>query len=215
MLQEWAGLPGDQSGGGLQLCREQVDRSRWRGIGLGGMRASVGSLSGWLIEPDEEAGFIIKVDRQLVCPSSSSTSSPSPSPSASWLYLKENLGCVQDAWPRPNWILTEDTTLEGERSEEGREDDRCIGTPRLPRPRPLPGIWGESADWGSTRCPPRVSWLCLARIRALRTGEDGAGGGQSGESSKNAFSSWASSSAPTPSVGDSVSVAVSVWFWVC
>lgn len=75
-----------------------------------------------MLESDEEAGFMIRVDRQLVCPSSSSSSSSLPPP-ASWVYLKEYLGWVQDAWPRPNWILTEDTTLEGERSEEGREED--------------------------------------------------------------------------------------------
>lgn len=176
---------------------------------LGGMEASVESLGCWLIESDEEAGFMIRVDRQLVCLSSFSSSSLSPSPS--WVYLKEYLGCVQDACPRPNWILTEDTILEGERNVEGREEDLCRGIPCLPRP--LPVTWGESSDSGSIRCQTRVSRFCLARIKALRTGDGGAGGGQSApESSKNACSSWASFSAPTPSVGCSVSVAVSVWF---
>lgn len=88
---------------------------------LGGRAVSVGSLDGWL-KSDEEAGFMIKVDRQLVCPSSSSPPSLCSSPS-SWVYLKEYLGWVQDARPRPNWILTEEMIFEGERSDEGREDD--------------------------------------------------------------------------------------------
>ncbi|TNN42956.1 hypothetical protein EYF80_046846 [Liparis tanakae] len=67
----------------------------------------------------------------------------------------EYLGFVQDAWPRPNWILTEDTTAEGERNAEGREEDLWRGTPRL--------LWR----------PPRVSSFCLARFRALRTGDGG------------------------------------------
>lgn len=165
-------------------------------------------LGGWLLKSAEEAGFMIRVDKQLVCPFSSSSSFFfSSSPSASWVYLKEYLGSVQDAWPCPNWILTEDTTVEGESSEEGREEDLCRGIPRLPCPSAL--LWGELAGWGSTHCPPRVSPFRLARIRALRTGDDGARGP---ESSNNACSSWASFSAPTPSAGGSVSVAVWVWF---
>lgn len=181
-------------------------------MGLGGMGASVGSLGGCLLESDEEAGFMIRVDRQLVCLSSSSSFSPSSSFSslASGVYLKEYLGLVQDAWPRPNWILTEDTTVEGERSEEGKEEDLCMGV--MPLPRPLAGVRGVSPDWGSTCCPDRLSWFCLALFRALRTGEDGAGGKREPESSTSVCSFWALSSAPTPSVGGSVSAAVSLWF---
>lgn len=184
-------------------------------MALGVMGPSVGSLSGLFLQSDEEEGFIIKVDKQLICPSSSSsssfssssslslsTSSASLSSSASWVYLKEYLGWVQDDCPRPNWILTEDTILEGERSEEGREEDLCRGIPPRPRPRPRP-------RW-STCCPVRLSWFCLARFRALRTGEGGPGGESEQESSKNACSSWASG--PTSSVGCSVSAEVSVWF---
>lgn len=109
---------------------------------------------------------MIRVDRQLFC-SSSSSFSLSSSFLSSWLYLKENLGFVQDDWPRPNWILTEETTLEGESSEEGREEDLCRGMPRLPRPLP----WVRGVSLGSP-----FSWYCLARFRALSTGEDGVRG---------------------------------------
>lgn len=181
-------------------------------MGLGGTTASLVCL-GWLIESDEEAGFMIRVDRQFVCPSTPSSFS-SLSPSDSWVYLKEYLGSVQDAWPRPNWILTDDTTLEGDRSEEGREEDLCRGIPPRPRPLPcpLPWIWDSSTDWGSPCHPARLSWCRLARSRALRTGEDGTEGQDEPESSKNACSPWALSTASSSSVGVFVSVAVSVLF---
>lgn len=206
-LQELALPPGDQSGGGLEQFREQDDLIRWRGMGFGGTRVSVGSLGGCLLEPDLDAGFMSRVDKHVVCPSSSSSSTSSPS---SWVYLKEYLGWVQDASPRPNWILTEDTTLEGERSEEGREEDLCMGKRRLPCP--LPRVWGLSLGLRSTCSPALLRWLCLARFRAQRTGEDGAGRQERPERSMDACSSWALSSASTPSVCGSVSMAVSVWF---
>lgn len=40
--QEEALPPGDKSGGGLELCSEQEDFVKYRGIGLGGMGASDG-----------------------------------------------------------------------------------------------------------------------------------------------------------------------------
>lgn len=156
----------------------------------------MGSLGGWF-----DGGFIIRVDKQLVCPSTSSSSHSLSSPS-SGVYLKEYLGWVQDAWPCPNWIRTEDTTLEGERSEEGREEDLCMGDLCKPRlPLPLPGVSGGSLGMGSTCGPAPLRWLCLARIRAFTTGENGVGGRYASER--------ATSTASTSSVGGSVSVAVS------
>lgn len=134
---------------------------------------------------------MIRVDRQLFC-SSSSSFSLSSSLLSSWSYLKENLGFVQDDWPRPNWILTEETTLEGESSEVGREEDLCRGMARLPRPLP----WVRSISLGrcSPLSPSLFSWYWLARFRALSTGQDGVRG---------------LSSASTLPAG------VSVWFCVC
>lgn len=106
-------------------------------MSLGGKAAG-----GFFLEPDEDAGFMIRVDRQLVC-SSSSPSSTSSSASASGVYLKEYLGCVQDTRPCPNWILTEDTILEGERSEEGKEEDLCMGMMSCRR-RPTFGVFVTS-----------------------------------------------------------------------
>lgn len=135
-------------------------------MGLGGKTAG-----DFFLELDEEAGFMIRVDRQLVGSSSTSSSSfsslsssSSSLSSGSGVYLKEYLGWVQDARPCPNWILTDDTILQGERSEEGKEEDLCMEMPRL---------------WEAVR------FDCLARSKALRTGEARATGQSDSESSKN------------------------------
>lgn len=161
-------------------------------MGLGGKTA--GDL---FLELDEEAGFMIRVDRQLVGSSSTSSSSFSSLPSSSSLssgsgvYLKEYLGWVQDARPCPNWILTDDTILEGKRSEEGKEEDLCMEMPRL---------------WEAVR------FDCLARCKALRTGEAGATGQSDSESSKNTGSTLTLFSPLVFSVDASVSPSVSVGF---
>lgn len=147
-------------------------------MGLGGKTAG-----DFFLELDEEAGFMIRVDRQLVGSSSTSSSSFSSLPSSSsslssgsGVYLKEYLGWVQDARPCPNWILTDDTILQGERSEEGKEEDLCMEMPRL---------------WEAVR------FDCLARSKALWTREAGATGQCDSASSKNTGSTVS----PSVSVG--------------
>ncbi len=49
-------------------------------------------LMSHLLTWTEEAGFMIRVDKQLVCLSSTSSSSSSLSPPSSCAYLKEYLG---------------------------------------------------------------------------------------------------------------------------
>lgn len=187
VLQEWAWPPEEWSGG-LALCGEQDDCCRW-----GGMAAGLSFL---------ETGFMIRVDRQLPCSFSSSPSSTFLCSPASWVYLKEYLGWVQDACPFLNWILTEDTTV------EGREDDRSKGRPLLlPRP-PSTGLCVLSLHWMLLCWCIRQNWFCLARFNAQRTGDNGTGGASEAESSTGEDSSGVFSSAP--SVGVSVSAV-----WVC
>lgn len=162
-------------------------------MGLGGKTAG-----DFFWELDEQAGFMIRVDRQLVGSSSTSSSSFSSLPSSSsslssgsGVYLKEYLGWVQDARPCPNWILTDDTILQGERSEEGKEEDLCMEMPRL---------------WEAVR------FDCLARSKALWTREAGATGQCDSASSKNTGSTLTLFSPLVFSVDVSVSPSVSVGF---
>lgn len=145
-------------------------RSGYREAALGWTGASEGRTGGSSLEEEVE-GLLVTGGRLLVSPpvsAASPSSSPPPPPS---VYLKEKRGlALEEAWPRPNCILTEDTTLEGERSGEGSDVDRCMG--KTPRPRPLTRALPRS---GTCCAPARLSCCCLALSKALRTGEEDTG----------------------------------------
>lgn len=83
-----------QSGGGLELLREQGDLNKWHGIGFGGTGLSGASLDVWMVSLSVAGtGLMSKVS--ILRPSSFSASIPSLSSTYFGMNLYEYVGCVQ------------------------------------------------------------------------------------------------------------------------